>query len=290
MLARLESELGRPLYRAFDLIAGTSIGSILALALARGVAAADLVDFFRREGSVIFPKATLWRSVQRWLHPKYSADAPKGSLEAALADGTFATLKTHVLVPAVALADSSPAVFRTQNGAQPASSVSLVDAALASSAAPTYFSPHTIGNQQYVDGGLIANSPDAMALTEANAVIGWPLSTLHVLSVGTTAVPTGQAVEPGGHWGLLRWGWKLTLLEQMMAAQAKLSRDSARQSLGARFLAIDAVRAPEQDCVIGLDRASRVATQTLTAMADAAWERVRGEEAQVIELLKLHHR
>ncbi len=136
------------------------------------------------------------------------------------------------------LTDSGPVIFRSRNGALPASPESLHDAALASSAAPTIFPPHTIGDQHFVDGGLIANSPDALALTEAKAVLGWPLRTLHLLSVGTTAIETGLPYQPHtARWGILRWGWKLTLLDQLMAAQAKLSRQSARTSLGSRFCA-----------------------------------------------------
>ncbi len=43
------------------------------------------------------------------------------------------------------------------------SEVSLLDAALATSAAPTYFPMHTINNKRFVDGGLVANNPSMHA-------------------------------------------------------------------------------------------------------------------------------
>ena len=290
-LARLEEEIGRPLHSVFDLIAGTSIGSILALGLGKGVPASELVDFFTREGTSIFPAATLLRSARRLLRAKYSSQALSDALETALVRATFESLKTHVIVPAVNLTDSGPVVFRTRNGALPASTVPLHDAALASSAAPTYFPPHLIGTQPYVDGGLIANSPDSLAVVEATAVLGWRLDSLHLLSVGTTFVESGLAAIPKPEkWGFLRWGWSLQLLEQMMTAQAKLSRDTARLSLGSRFVGIDAVRGASQDRVIALDCATAAATQTLINMANVAWERTREKDSQALQALKLHRR
>jgi uncharacterized protein len=286
VLARLEAEVG-PLHRIFDLMAGTSIGSILALGLASNVSAAELVAFFEREGEAIFPRLSLIQRVRTLVRSKYPSDALQTCLAGVFEGGGFETLKTRVIVPAVALTDSGPALFRTQNGAQARSSASLKDAALASAAAPTYFPPHTIGAQQYVDGGLIANSPDAVALVEATAVLGWPMGTVNMLSIGTTETPTGKAYQlKPRRWGILRWAWKLTLLEQMMAAQAKLARSSARLMLGSRFVAIDSIRGPDQSRVVGLDRASPQATQTLKAMADVAWDDIRANNPGLIEALK----
>jgi predicted acylesterase/phospholipase RssA len=290
-LARLEQEIGRPLYTAFDLIAGTSIGSILALGLASGIPAADLVRFFDTKGKAIFPPRPIWQRPQALFRPKFSSTDLARALQRAFKDSTFSNLKSHVVVPAVSLVDSAPVVFRSRNGPLPASKESLKDAALASSAAPTYFPPHVIGTQHYVDGGLIANSPDAFAVVEATAVLGWRLDSVSLLSVGTTAVETGlPALQNRMRWGALRWGWKLTLLEQMMTAQAKLSRESARMSLGSRFLSVDAIRANAQDKVIALDRATIEATNTLKSLALGAWERMKNEHPAVLEAIKLHHR
>jgi patatin-like phospholipase/acyl hydrolase len=38
--------------------------------------------------------------------------------------------------------------------------------ALATSAAPTYFPPHVAEGRTFVDGGLVANAPDLVLLTE----------------------------------------------------------------------------------------------------------------------------
>lgn len=290
VLEHLEREIGRPLNTVFDLIAGTSIGSILALGLASGVRVEEFVQLLKQDGGAIFPERSMIDRALALVRPRYSTLALKDALEGQFSSNTFESLTTAVLIPAVSLTDSGPAIFRTRAGSAAATSISLVDAALASSAAPTYFMPHRIGDQQYVDGGLIANSPDALALNEAMANHGWPLRTLSLLSVGTTSVETGLAYSPRNNWGILGWAWKGRLLEQMMSAQAKLSRDSAHRLLGDRFFSVDTVRSSDQDDHIALDRATPVATRTLLGLADAAWQRLHERNGQLLELLKLSHR
>jgi predicted acylesterase/phospholipase RssA len=290
ILARLEAEVG-PLHKIFDLIAGTSIGSILALGLARGMPALELVEFFKTHGSAIFPELTPWQRLRNLWRSKYPANALASCLAGVFQSEDFATLKTRVIIPAVDLTDSGPALFRTKSGSQPASSAMLRDAALASAAAPTYFPPHSIGARQFADGGLIANSPDSVAMSEATAALGWPLTSIHLLSIGTTEIPSGLAWQAyPGNWGIVRWAWALRLINQMMAAQAKLARESAQLTLGRRYFAIDSIRSPDQNRVVGLDRASSNATQTLIGMADAAWDETRSREAAMIEALKRHAR
>lgn len=290
VLEHLEREIGRPLHTVFDLIAGTSIGSILAVGLASEVSAEKLVKILIREGKAIFPPKPLAGKLTALARPRYGTRALKDAIEGCLSGKTFESLRTALLVPAVNLTDSGPVIFRTRAGAAPSTNASLVDAALASSAAPVYFMPHAIDAQRYVDGGLIANSPDALALNEAISNHGWPLRAVSLLSVGTTSVETGLAFSPRNNWGLLRWAWKGRLLEQMMSAQTKLSKDSARQLLGDRFHNVDAIRSPDQDSHVALDRATPVATQTLLALADAAWQRLQGRQAQMLEALRLSRR
>jgi hypothetical protein len=60
-----------------------------------------------------------------------------------------------------------------------------VDAALATSAAPTYFARHLTDNDVgLVDGGVWANNPIAIASVEAVGLLKWPGQDLRILSVG----------------------------------------------------------------------------------------------------------
>ena len=67
ILAEIEERTGRPIYQQFDLIVGTSTGSILALGLTRpsdadarrpAFAAKDLVQLYRAHAARIFPYRT----------------------------------------------------------------------------------------------------------------------------------------------------------------------------------------------------------------------------------------
>src|SRR5688500_5321895 len=56
VLADLETEIGGPIARHFDLIAGTSVGGILALAVAMEIPARRIVELFVEHGEEIFKK------------------------------------------------------------------------------------------------------------------------------------------------------------------------------------------------------------------------------------------
>ncbi|VEI47545.1 Patatin [Actinobacillus equuli] len=61
----------------------------------------------------------------------------------------------------------------------------IIDVALATSAAPTYFKRHCIGENEYIDGGLFANSPSLVGLHEAEIFFKCPINQVKILSIGT---------------------------------------------------------------------------------------------------------
>ena len=56
IMADFEDQFGKPIGQSFDLIAGTSIGGILALAAAYEVPMSTVVDLFQDHGKKIFEK------------------------------------------------------------------------------------------------------------------------------------------------------------------------------------------------------------------------------------------
>ena len=64
LLARLEEKSGEKAGDCFDLIAGTSTGGLIALGLASGKEAKDLVELYEKFGKSIFPTSN-WRVI-RW--------------------------------------------------------------------------------------------------------------------------------------------------------------------------------------------------------------------------------
>lgn len=289
VLAQLESEIGAPLHRAFDLVAGTSIGSILALGVAFGTPVEQLVALFEQHGRDIFPKRTLARAVGSLVRPRYATETLESLLAGKFDAKGFDRLKTLALVPAVNLTEARHHVFRSANGSAPASTCSLVDAALASAAAPTYFLPRIVDDVMYADGGLIANKPDTLAVIEALSVLRWDRLDVQVLSIGATAPLAGLPTSASPRrWGIVGWMWGAKLIEQMMSAQATLALDSARTLVPDQVVEIDVEQSQAQSEVVGLDRASPEATKTLNGLAESAWSRFiaspRG--AQVVEELR----
>jgi patatin-like phospholipase/acyl hydrolase len=58
VLATFERDTGKKVVEHFDLIAGTSTGGIIAIGLAMGATAEQLLQFYTTEGPKMFPKAT----------------------------------------------------------------------------------------------------------------------------------------------------------------------------------------------------------------------------------------
>ncbi|NEP37798.1 MAG: patatin, partial [Okeania sp. SIO2H7] len=79
ILEKVEQQLGSPLKDHFDLIAGTSTGSILAVGIAVGKSPKELLDLYLKKGLQIFPYQTLLSPKRLPLIFKYGLSAPKFS-------------------------------------------------------------------------------------------------------------------------------------------------------------------------------------------------------------------
>jgi uncharacterized protein len=76
----------------------------------------------------------------------------------------------------------------------------MVDVALATSAAPTFLPAARVDGHRLVDGGIWANNPSVVAITETVSVLGVPLGAIRVLNVGTTDEVTNhpKKLDTGG--------------------------------------------------------------------------------------------
>lgn len=88
VLADLEERIGAPLASRFDLIAGTSVGGIIALGIANEIPAATIKKLFEDRGSSIFsdrvpPRTTLEKArdvLRSAFRPKYQAAALRDTI------------------------------------------------------------------------------------------------------------------------------------------------------------------------------------------------------------------
>jgi hypothetical protein len=80
ILQELEEQIQQPLHEYFDLIAGTSTGSILAAGLAYGLPAKELVKIYQDDGLKIFPYSN-YKSRERIPYIlRYKADVARSSI------------------------------------------------------------------------------------------------------------------------------------------------------------------------------------------------------------------
>ena len=192
----------------FDLIGGTSTGSIIATALALGMQVDDIVKMYMDLGGKIFGKKNDWWKpweTLKFLKAGYDYTALENSLKNAFGDVTLGgdQVKTGLCIVAKRADTNSvwPLInhpngkfYDTALGKN--KNIFLWQAVRASSAAPTYFVPQMIdvGNGQraaFVDGGVsMANNPSLtllMVATLKGFPFHWPKGEdkLTLVSVGT---------------------------------------------------------------------------------------------------------
>ena len=195
LLADLEEKVGEPLGRRFDLIAGTSVGGILAVALAFELPMREILGLFLDRGDQVFssralPKGAVSRLIdltRSVMGPKYDGMALREALTEYLGDAKLGKALHHVVIPSVNVTRSHTKVFKTPHG--PASKgderVLAVDVAMATSAAPAYFPSVEINGELFADGGMFAVAPDQVALHEAEHFMGVDPDHVRMLSIGT---------------------------------------------------------------------------------------------------------
>lgn len=275
VLQHMERAARIRLARRFDMIAGTSIGGILAIGLACGIGASRLARLIRDNGSQIF-RARL-TSFGGFTASHYDSTALKGAIETILGKDIAARPFAHVPAPLIVVAvnerTSAPRIFRTDLAAPGAGdAIPTIDVAMATSAAPTYFPPHVVGDEAFVDGGLIANAPDLVLIGEAIRRYGAKLDDIHLCSIGT-AGSTRVGAASGGP-GKLGWVLRHKLIELIMDAQAELAADQVDCLKPASVLRID--RRPSRR--IDLADVSEGTTIELINLADQAVAEARTDQ------------
>ena len=239
--------------------AGTSTGGLIALALANGVDIATILNVYLTEGSTIFtengwlPAAgsdeasvqELLGSGPGLLECEYTSTGLLSVANSLLGSSTLSDAPKFVAVNSAQLWNGTSWMAQTLSNAtgNPFAGVTMVDAALATSAAPTYFPPHEIsGFGFFADGGVFANNPTMAAVAEL-CRDGYNPSGVMVLSLGTGISATGiqpSAIPSPLKWGTTKWMWPdtsqgvpgMALMNLMFDATQQAATNQALQFLG----------------------------------------------------------
>jgi uncharacterized protein len=252
ILAHVEEKLGKPVSKVFDLIAGTSTGGIIALALTMpkdgepAWRAQDLVDLYEAKGPEIFHRSVWNRihSVEGVLHEKYPVDGLEKVLKEYLGETRLADALTNVIVPSYDIENRQPFFFKTAYAADGRDENFLMrEAARATSAAPTYFdpfklvTPKPVGYYALVDGGVFANNPAMCAWAELSSD-GVPADA-KLLSLGTGELCRPIHYADAVDWGLLQWA--RPILNVVMDGVSDATDYQLREMLGPkRYLRVTA--------------------------------------------------
>ncbi|MFG1735160.1 CBASS cGAMP-activated phospholipase [Paenibacillus sp. 843] len=176
VIEKLEERYG-PLWKHFNLICGTSTGGIIALAVASGVPAKTIVQFYKEAGPKIFHyKSNFSHSLRRFKHviatTKYDNKELKLALERVFEERTIGDCHTNVLIPSVNMTKGRARIFKSDHvpTLTKDNQKRLVDVALATSAAPMFLPITSFetedGMEEFVDGGLVANNPSLFGIQE----------------------------------------------------------------------------------------------------------------------------
>ena len=204
VLAEIERRAGTPAANQFDLVVGTSTGGIIGIGLAAGLSAQALAAFYPTYGRRIFGgvEEPAWKTrllgtganfaermgnAARQVggpfggNPAYGGNArhrPHGLeavLREVLGDTRLSQARMSLAITSFDGFLARPVIFSRRDARADATwDLTLRDVARATSAAPTYFPPHEIdwaGRRcSFVDGGVWANNPAAVAVAESLAL------------------------------------------------------------------------------------------------------------------------
>ena len=275
LIRALEARLGpdparpTPFGQRFDLIAGTSIGGILATALSCRATGAALQALLQRRGSSIFPPMHL-RGLRKLLgRAPYDPQRLRSAICELLPDAEQQLLGEHA--PALLLTTVNWTTSKLQLlGSRPTLGqrdqlgLTLMDAMLATSAAPAHFPAHSFQHHRFVDGGLAANAPDLHALQCAQQM--YPGAEVHMLSIGTANPLHGRDPSAVPGRGLM---WAGPVIELVTSAQEMLAVQECAARMGThRYLRLNMPPSSAQQKQLDFDVADQTSTDLLLSLAD----------------------
>ncbi|MBD2496897.1 patatin-like phospholipase family protein [Nostoc sp. FACHB-280] len=174
ILAAIEQQINQPLHEYFNLIAGTSTGSILAAAIATGRNSQNIIDLYTQKSSRIFPYRSLFSLQRLPLILKYGISAPKFSdsgliqvLKENLGETKlFDIPEPKLLITSYDTIAREPIIFKSWRQDKDYGNVPLWEICVCSASAPTYFPAHQLDR---IVNGTVERATENTVTLDGNA-------------------------------------------------------------------------------------------------------------------------
>ena len=255
----------KPLVHCFDLLIGTSTGSLIAAALALGNSCLQVAKLFLEEGAKIFPSQSLTDLfVKGAIGPLFDGLQLDATLHACLQQVRLGDLSCGLAITAYDPWNNRPLLFRSYQPAH--AKIRLFDACRGSSAYPGGFPAHKLQDgpdtqvffadlqrsHSYfsfdhsceqrdgiplIDGGITANNPASLAVVErlTNPFLAQQASdSILVASFGTGQMPPEMNFAKAHGHSALQWSGNLgnPLLEMLFVGSSRLADQTCRALVG----------------------------------------------------------
>jgi patatin-like phospholipase/acyl hydrolase len=246
ILAEIEKRTQKPIFSLFDLITGTSTGGITALGLTKPksdpndpykllqplqaeYSAQSLLDMYVYHGAEIFYEPLIEQflgELDDIVRPRYSSSGIKDVVKKYFRETPIKQALKEVIIPSYDIEIRLPVFFTnkvekqetdSRNFRKICSGFTMTQAAMATSALPSYFPPYHLPTPQnpsgfytLIDGGVYTNNPANLAIMEAMIAAKHNgeqlnLDEILVVSLGTGSLTRKYNYDEAKNWGLLGW-------------------------------------------------------------------------------------
>jgi patatin-like phospholipase/acyl hydrolase len=263
IIKELNKHYNNKLHTKFDLIVGTSTGSILAGAIANKNDLDEIFNLYRHKGSLIFTKHKL--GFLGLFFAKYDNKNLKKELDLLFKSKMKEISKPDLAITSSDLINTSVHVIKSnyleeyiRDGER-----NLSDVILASCSAPTFFNPTKLDDSLLADGGIWANNPSLVGLTEAISKINKEMSEIKILSLGCGEIKN-HYTHKSSFWGILTGYQRTKLVDYFMNINSNYIESTVGLLIKDNYLRINF-----QGSKLSLDDVGK--TKDLISIAEDSW-------------------
>lgn len=292
ILKKIEEKFNTLTSDHFDMICGTSTGGLIALAIALKIPSNIISEFYCNEGPKIFPQCKkinipIFKHFdfglikQTFIGGKYSDLPLKESLSKIFSNKLIKDCNNLLCIPSYSITEAKPKVFKYDHEIGNLSrdnNAKVIDIALATSAAPTYFPVAELeyyNFEQFIDGGVWANNPSLIGLIEALKYFvgeGKNYDSIEILSISSLTITGGNI--PGLKRQRSFINWRSELFETSINGQSFftdffLTNISKISDVNIKYIRIPTISiSKNQISLIQLDNASIEAINLMKIKAE----------------------